>query len=49
MHRVVMILRVRRIDGDERNSPPVLTLRQAGGLRGFGFRQRLTVDAGAGG
>ena len=39
MHRVVMIFRVGRIDGDERQIAPVLAAFQRGRLSGRGFAQ----------
>ena len=43
MHRVVVILGVRRIDGDERNAAPVFAAGMRGRTRGVGF-----LDHGAG-
>jgi hypothetical protein len=37
VHRVVVILGIRRIDGDQRDVAPVLAPLQIGRLRRFGF------------
>ena len=39
VHRVVMVFRVGRIDGDERQIAPVLAAFQRGRLSGLGFAQ----------
>ena len=39
MHRVVVIFRIRRIDGDQRQVAPVLAALQAGGFCFLGLAQ----------
>ena len=44
MHRVVVVLGVGRIDGDQRQLAPVLAPRKRRGLRGFGVAQGLAAE-----
>ena len=44
VHRVVVILGVHRIDGDERKLAPILTAGKAGGLCGLGFGERVAAE-----
>ncbi len=46
LHGVVVILRVRRINGDERHLPPILAALQGSGLRGIRFLLRLAAEYG---
>ena len=46
MHRVVVILGVRRIDGDEGHLPPVFAALESGGLRCVGFLLCLASEHG---
>jgi len=42
--RVVVVLRVRRVDGDERNVTPVLTALHRSGAGAFCLRQRIAGE-----
>ena len=46
VHRIVMIFRVRRIDRDKRNVPPILAAMVRRRRGGVGFKLRLAAEHG---